>query len=67
MSLRNMDLGGQGIGRGQLRQGGGRGNGNDHLEELLGSTELYIYQTPNRKVRGTSSPPPVGSWADPDP
>ena len=52
MSLGNMDLGGQGIGRGQLRQGGGRGNGNDHLEELLGSTELYIYQTPNRKVRG---------------
>ena len=48
MSLSNMDLGGHGIGRAQLRQGGGRGNGNDHLEELLGSTELYIYQTPNR-------------------
>ena len=52
MNLGNMDLGGHGFGRSQIRQGGGRGNGNDHLEELLGSTELYIYQTPNRRVRG---------------
>ena len=52
MSLGNMDLGSHGIGRDQLRQGGGRGNGNDHLRELLGSTEFYIYQTPNRRVKG---------------
>ena len=47
MSLRNY-----GFGREQLRQGGGRGNGNDHLDELTGATELFIYQTPNRRVKG---------------
>ena len=48
MSLR--DLGG--FGRDQLRQGGGRGNGNDHFDELVGATELFIYQTPNRRAKG---------------
>ena len=47
MSLRN-----HGIHRRQLREGGGRGTGTDHVEELFGSTELYIYQTPNRRVTG---------------
>ena len=46
------NLGDYGYTRRQLRQGGGRGNGHDHLEDLLGSTELYIYQTPHRKVKG---------------
>ncbi len=44
-----------GIGRDQIRQGGGRGNGNDHWDELVGSTELFIYQTPGRKVKGFDS------------
>lgn len=48
-------LGEYGFNRRQLRQGGGRGNGNDHVDELLGCTELYIYQTPNRKVKGFDS------------
>ena len=48
MSLRNLG----GFGRDQLRQGGGRGNGNDHLDELIGATELFIYQTPNRRAKG---------------
>src|ERR687891_834116 len=28
---------------------------NDHVEELLGSTELYIYQTPNKRMKGYES------------
>ena len=50
-----MHLGDQGFGRRQRRQGGGRGNGNDHLEELLGATELYVYQPPNSRVKGFPS------------
>ena len=41
-----------GFNREQLRQGGGRGNGNDHLDELIGATELFVYQTPNKKPKG---------------
>ena len=50
MSLRNFG----GFGRDQIRQGGGRGNGNDHLDELIGATELstIVYQTPNRRAKG---------------
>lgn len=48
----NRNLGDYGYNRRDLRQGGGRGNGNDHIDELIGSTELYIYQTPNRPVNG---------------
>ncbi len=44
-----------GIGRDQLRQGGGRGNGNDHFDELVGSTEFHVYQTPGRRVKGFDS------------
>ena len=44
MSLQN-----HGFSRREIRQGGGRGNGNEHVDELFGSTELYIYQTPNAR------------------
>lgn len=48
----SMNLRGHGFNRRQLRQGGGRGNGNDHVDELFGATELYIYQTPNKRIKG---------------
>ena len=47
-----MHLRDHGYTRRQLRQGGGRGNGNDHLDELLGATEFYIYQPPNSRAKG---------------
>jgi len=50
--MTSMNLGGHGFARRDLRQGGGRGTGNDHVEELYGITELYIYQTPNRRLKG---------------
>ena len=37
------------------RQGGGRGTGNDHLDEMLGATEFYVYQPPNSKAKGFPS------------
>ncbi|HIN34403.1 MAG TPA: hypothetical protein EYM75_01480 [Dehalococcoidia bacterium] len=56
MSLQGRgNLGDRGITRAQLRQGGGRGNGNDHLEEMIGATELFVYQTPNKKPKGFES------------
>ena len=56
MSLQGQgNLGDQGITRAQLRQGGGRGNGNDHLEEMIGATELFVYQRPNKKPKGFES------------
>ena len=56
MSLQERgNLGDRGITRAQLRQGGGRGNGNDHLEEMIGATELFVYQTPNKKPKGFES------------
>jgi len=56
MSLQGRgNLGDRGITRAQLRQGGGRGNGNDHLEEMVGATELFVYQTPNKKPKGFES------------
>ncbi len=53
--MQNRRLSDYGIGRDQLRQGGGRGNGNDHFDELVGSTEFYVYQTPGRRVKGFDS------------
>ena len=53
--MQNRRLSNYGIGRDQLRQGGGRGNGNDHFDELVGSTEFYVYQTPGRRVKGFDS------------
>jgi len=56
MSLQGRgNLGDRGITRAQLRQGGGRGNGNDHLEEMIGATELFVYQTPNKRPKGFES------------
>jgi hypothetical protein len=56
MSLQGRDnLGDRGITRARLRQGSGRGNGNDHLEEMIGATELFVYQTPNKKPKGFES------------
>ena len=56
MSLQGRgNLGDRGITRARLRQGGGRGNGNDHLEEMIGATELFVYQTPNKKPKGFES------------
>ena len=48
-------LGDRGFNRRQLRQGGGRGNGSDHFEEMIGATELFVYQTPNKKPKGFES------------
>ena len=48
-------LGDHGFNRRQLRQGGGRGNGSDHFEEMIGATELFVYQTPNKKPKGFES------------
>ena len=53
--MQHRRLSNYGIGREQLRQGGGRGNGNDHFDELVGSTEFYVYQTPGRRVKGFDS------------
>jgi hypothetical protein len=50
-----MNLRDYGIGRRQLHQGGGRGSGNDHLDELIGCTEFYIYQPPNTNPKGYQS------------
>ncbi|MEC9290449.1 MAG: hypothetical protein VYC83_09135 [Chloroflexota bacterium] len=56
MSLQGRgNLGDRGITRAQLRLGGGRSNGNDHLEEMIGATELFVYQTPNKKPKGFES------------
>lgn len=50
MSLSNFSFN-----RRQMREGGGRGTGNDHVEDLFGATELYIYQTPNIRPKGYQS------------
>ena len=47
-----MSLHDHGFNRRQIRQGGGRGNGDDHVDAMFGSTELYIYQTPNTRAKG---------------
>ena len=38
--------------RGELRQGGGHGTGDDHVDEVLGSTEFDIFITPNKRAKG---------------
>ncbi len=48
-------LSNHGFTRAQLAQGGGRGNGADHFDELIGATELFVYQTPNKKTKGFES------------
>ena len=47
-----MSLQDHGINRRQLRQGGGRGTGADHVDGMFGSTELSIFQTPNSRRKG---------------
>ena len=44
----------RGYSRRQMRQGGGRGDGvaDDHFDDLVGSTEFYIYRPPSRKING---------------
>ncbi len=44
----------KGYTRRQMRQGGGRGEGvaDDHFDDLVGSTEFYIYRPPSRKMDG---------------
>jgi hypothetical protein len=50
-----MHLGERGFNRRQLRQGGGRGTGNDHLDEIVGATEFFIYQPQNSQAKGFPS------------
>ena len=50
MSLRD-----HGFTRRQLRQGGGRGTGEDHVDAMFGSTELTVYLTPNTRPKGYES------------
>ena len=40
------------ISRRELRQGGGRGTGDDHVHEVVGSSEFEIFIPPNRRVKG---------------
>ena len=47
-----MRLGDHGINRRNLRQGGGRGTGEDHVDDLFGAIELFVYQTPNTRPKG---------------
>ena len=47
-----MNLGDRRFTRNQIRQGGGRGSGNDHVDELYGSSELYVYRPPGSRMKG---------------
>ena len=40
------------IPRKKLREGSGLGTGDEHMDELLGSSELIIYITPNKRPKG---------------
>ena len=52
--MRAMTLNDKGITRAQLRIGSGKGIevADDHVHELLGSEELYIYVTPGIRPKG---------------
>ena len=50
-----MNLRDHGYTRRQLRQGGGRGTGNDHLDEIIGATEFFVYQPPSAQAKGFPS------------
>ena len=43
-----------GFTRRDIRGGSGAGDSvaSEHFEEMIGSTELYIYRHPNRKIKG---------------
>ena len=49
-----MDIRKYGITRRELRGGAGRGQdiASEHFHEMIGSTVLYIYRHPNRKIKG---------------
>ena len=50
-----MGLRHHGLTRSQLRQGSqgpGGGVGDDHFQDMMGSRDLYLYITPNHKVKG---------------
>ena len=55
MKKGDMELRNYGIGKRELRQGSGRGSGNDHFEDLIGSTEFYIYQPGGLRPKGFDS------------
>ena len=38
--------------RRQFRQGSGGGTGDDHVDEVLGSSEFFVYLTPNKQAKG---------------
>ena len=38
--------------RKQFRQGSGGGTGDDHLDEIVGSNEFFVYLTPNKATKG---------------
>lgn len=50
-----MALGDREIPRRQVRQGGGRGTGEDHVDGMYGCTELFVYLTPNTRPKGYES------------
>ena len=41
-----------GFSRSNIRQGGGRGTGEDHVDDLFGCIELFVYQAPNTRPKG---------------
>lgn len=49
MSMRNY-----GFTRREIRAGSGAGDSvsSEHFDELIGSTEFYVYRNPNRKIKG---------------
>ena len=49
MAMRNY-----GFTRKEIREGSGTGEGvaSEHFEEMVGSSELYIYRHPSRKIKG---------------
>ena len=49
-----MEMKNCGFTRKDLRGGAGAGQdiASEHFDEMIGSTELYIYRHPNRKIRG---------------
>ena len=40
------------LSRSEIRKGGGRGTGEDHLHEVVGSSEFEIFLPPNKQVKG---------------
>jgi hypothetical protein len=47
-----MGLRDYGIGKRELRQGSGLGGGSDHVDEIFGCTEFYLYKTLKKNIKG---------------